>query len=125
MKIILSNKSAIPLYEQIKNAIKENILENNLSFGDKLPSFRTLSKDLKVSIITVKKAYDELEDEGFVQTKQGLGTFVANKSNEIKKEELQKKLENHLQQAINLSYKLNIDKKTFLNLIEILFNEGD
>lgn len=124
MKIILINGSAIPLYEQIKNAIKENILKNKVSEGQQLPSVRTLSKDLKVSILTVKKAYDELEEEGFVESRQGLGTFVAGKDSEVKREELQKKLEEHLQEAINLSIQLNLDKKTVLELFEFLYKEG-
>ncbi|MEF3318049.1 GntR family transcriptional regulator [Peptoniphilus grossensis] len=124
MKIILINGSAIPLYEQIKNAIKENILKNKVEEGEQLPSVRTLSKDLKVSILTVKKAYDELEEEGFVESRQGLGTFVAGKDSEVKREELQKKLEEHLQEAINLSIQLNLDKKTVLELFEILYKEG-
>ncbi|WP_019125305.1 GntR family transcriptional regulator [Peptoniphilus grossensis] len=124
MKIILINGSAVPLYEQIKNAIKENILKNKVEEGEKLPSVRTLSKDLKVSILTVKKAYDELEEEGFVESRQGLGTFVAGKDSEVKREELQKKLEEHLQEAINLSIQLNLDKKTVLELFEFLYKEG-
>ena len=124
MKIILINGSAVPLYEQIKNAIKENILKNKVSEGQQLPSVRTLSKDLKVSILTVKKAYDELEEEGFVESRQGLGTFVAAKDSEVKREELQKKLEEHLQEAINLSIQLNLDKKTVLELFEFLYKEG-
>ena len=124
MKIILINGSAIPLYEQIKNAIKENILKSKVEEGQQLPSVRTLSKDLKVSILTVKKAYDELEEEGFVESRQGLGTFVAAKDSEVKREELQKKLEEHLQEAINLSIQLNLDKKTVLELFEFLYNEG-
>ena len=122
--IILINGSAIPLYEQIKNAIKENILKNKVEEGEQLPSVRTLSKDLKVSILTVKKAYDELEEEGFVESRQGLGTFVAGKDSEVKREELQKKLGEHLQEAINLSIQLNLDKKTILGLFEILYKEG-
>lgn len=124
MKIILINGSAVPLYEQIKNAIKENILKNKVSEGQQLPSVRTLSKDLKVSILTVKKTYDELEEEGFVESRQGLGTFVAGKDSEVKREELQKKLEEHLQEAINLSIQLNLDKKTVLELFEFLYKEG-
>lgn len=124
MKIILISGSSVPLYEQIKNEIKENILKNKVSEGEQLPSVRTLSKDLKVSILTVKKAYDELEEEGFVESRQGLGTFVAGKDSEVKREELQKKLEEHLQEAINLSIQLNLDKKTVLELFEFLYKEG-
>ena len=124
MKIILINGSSVPLYEQIKNAIKENILKNNVKEGEQLPSVRTLSKDLKVSILTVKKAYDELEEEGFVESRQGLGTFVAGKDSEVKREEMQKELENHLQEAIKLSADLDLDKETILELFEFLYKEG-
>lgn len=124
MKIILINGSSIPLYEQIKNAIKENILKNKVGEGEQLPSVRTLSKDLKVSILTVKKAYDELEEEGFVESRQGLGTFVAGKDSEVKREELQKELENHLQEAIKISADLDLDKETILELFEFLYKEG-
>jgi len=124
MKIILINGSSVPLYEQIKNAIKENILKNKVKEGEQLPSVRTLSKDLKVSILTVKKAYDELEEEGFVESRQGLGTFVAGKDSEGKREELQKELENHLQEAIKLSADLDLDKETILELFEFLYKEG-
>lgn len=124
MKIILINGSSNPLYEQIKNAIKENILKNKVGEGEQLPSVRTLSKDLKVSILTVKKAYDELEEEGFVESRQGLGTFVAGKDSEVKREELQKELENHLQEAIKLSADLDLDKETILELFEFLYKDG-
>ena len=124
MKIILINGSSVPLYEQIKNAIKENILKNKVEEGQQLPSVRTLSKDLKVSILTVKKAYDELEEEGFVESRQGLGTFVAGKDSDVKREELQKELENHLQEAIKLSADLDLDKETILELFEFLYKEG-
>ena len=124
MKIILINGSSIPLYEQIKNAIKENILKNKVGEGEQLPSVRTLSKDLKVSILTVKKAYDELEEEGFVESRQGLGTFVAGKDSEVKREEMQKELENHLIEAIKLSVDLDLDKETILELFEFLYKEG-
>lgn len=124
MKIILINGSSVPLYEQIKNAIKENILKNKVKEGEQLPSVRTLSKDLKVSILTVKKAYDELEEEGFVESRQGLGTFVAGKDSEVNREELQKELENHLQEAIKLSVNLDLDKETILELFEFLYKEG-
>ncbi|MDU1176079.1 MAG: GntR family transcriptional regulator [Peptoniphilus harei] len=124
MKIILINGSSVPLYEQIKNAIKENILKNKVKEGEQLPSVRTLSKDLKVSILTVKKAYDELEEEGFVESRQGLGTFVAGKDSEVKREEMQKELENHLIEAIKLSADLDLDKETILELFEFLYKEG-
>ena len=93
MKIILINGSSTPLYEQIKNAIKENIIGNTVSSDAQLPSVRQLSKELGVSILTVKKAYDELEREGFIVIRQGLGTFVASMNQDLLKDEKQKEID--------------------------------
>lgn len=123
MRIVLVNGSSIPLYEQIKKAIKENISNETLKSGEKLPSVRNLSKELNVSILTVKKAYDELEEEGFVESKQGLGTFVSEELGEIRKEEKQKQLEAYLLQVINLSRQLGLDKETVLELFDYMYEE--
>lgn len=87
MRILLINGSSTLLYEQIKNAVKENIVEKIVSPDEQLPSVRQLSGELNVSILTVKKAYDELEKEGFIVIRQGLGTFVAPLSSELIREE--------------------------------------
>ncbi len=91
MNIIISNSSNTPIYEQIKEQIKNKIVSNELKTGELLPSIRNLAKDLRVSVITTKNAYDELEREGYVETIPGKGTYVANKNIElIKEEQLQK-----------------------------------
>ena len=69
MKIIIKNGSAVPIYEQIKNAIRDEVLKGNLKAGEKLPSVRAMARELSISILTVKKAYDELEDEGFIESR--------------------------------------------------------
>ena len=84
MNIIISNSSDVPLYEQVKEQIKNKIVSNELKAGEILPSIRNLAKDLKISVITTKNAYDELEREGYVQTIQGKGTYVSNKNVEDK-----------------------------------------
>src|SRR5699024_8431601 len=90
LNIIISNNSSIPLYEQIKEAIKKEIVTGSLKDGEKLPSVRSLSRDLKISILTVKKAYDELVEEGFIETRQGLGSFVSEDNSYLKQEEKNK-----------------------------------
>lgn len=124
MKIVLLNGSSIPLFEQIKNAIKENIMTGDLDDGEQLPSVRVLSKELKVSILTVKKAYDELATEGFIEIRQGLGTFVAENNQELKQEEKQKEMEAKIFEAIHLSKSLKLKKSEFFELIEFLY-EGE
>lgn len=124
MRIILKNGSAVPLYEQIKLALKENIIKKRVKPGERLPSVRNLSKDLKVSILTVKKAYDELEEEGFIESRQGLGTFVREDDGMIIKEEVQKTIEESLIKAIKLSRKIDLSKKTLFDLFDYLY-EGD
>lgn len=124
MKIVLVNGSSTPLYEQIKLAIKENISNETLKAGDRLPSVRNLSKELKISILTVKKAYDELEEEGLVESRQGLGTFVTEDLTEIKREEKQKQLEEYLKKASELSKDLDLPKETLFKLFSYIY-EGD
>lgn len=125
MKIIITNGSSIPIYEQIMEAIKDNIRDCVLSENDKLPSVRELSKDLKISILTVKKAYDELENAGFITVRQGLGSFVAPHSKELDREELQKEMERHLSEACNIAKRLEIDMAEFTELAEFIFGDKD
>ena len=87
MDIIISNSSEVPIYEQIKTQIKEMIIDGRLKAGDALPGMRTLAKDLKVSVITTKRAYNELEKEAYIVTTPGKGSFVANMNRELLKEE--------------------------------------
>ena len=124
MRIILINGSSTPLYEQIKNAVKENIVEKILSQDEQLPSVRQLSKELNVSILTVKKAYDELEKEGFIVVRQGLGTFVAPLNLDLIQEEKQKEMEENLLIACRLAKSIDLSESELLDLIKYIYR-GD
>ncbi|MCW6678612.1 GntR family transcriptional regulator [Anaerococcus sp. NML200574] len=124
MKIIIKNGSPVPIYEQIKNAIRDEILKENVKAGDKLPSVRALARELSISILTVKKAYDELESEGFIESRQGLGTFVGKEDPNLRLEEKQKKLEESLLSAIRISKDIEMEKNDLFELLAYLY-EGD
>lgn len=124
MKIIIKNGSAVPIYEQIKNAIRDEVLKGNLKAGEKLPSVRAMARELSISILTVKKAYDELEDEGFIESRQGLGTFVGKEDLNLRLEEKQKKLEEALLDSVKISRDIEMEKKDLFELLEYLY-EGD
>ena len=124
MKIIIKNGSPVPIYEQISNAIRDEILKENLKAGEKLPSVRNLARELSISILTVKKAYDELENEGFIESRQGLGTFVGKEDPNLKLEEKQKKLEEALLEAIRISKDIGMENSDLRELLAYLY-EGD
>lgn len=124
MKIIIKNGSPVPIYEQISNAIRDEILKENLKAGEKLPSVRVLARELSISILTVKKAYDELESEGFIESRQGLGTFVGKEDPNLKLEEKQKKLEEALLEAIRISKDIGMENSDLRELLVYLY-EGD
>jgi Predicted transcriptional regulators len=86
MNIIISNISRDPIYEQITNQVKDNIVRGNISAGELLPSIRNLAKELKISVITTKRAYEELEREGFIETVPGKGSYVSSQNKELLKE---------------------------------------
>lgn len=123
MKIIISNNSKIPIYEQIKNTIINQIMTDELSSGESLPSIRVLAKDIKISVMTIKKAYDELEIEGYIKTVPGKGSFVSEKSTNLLKESANKEIEKHLSKIIELSNKYNIEKEEILDVFEYLYKE--
>ncbi|HPE16098.1 MAG TPA: GntR family transcriptional regulator [Oscillospiraceae bacterium] len=100
MDIIISNSGAMPIYEQIQNQIKRLILTGALGEGEALPSMRLLAKELRISLITTKRAYEELEREGFVTTVPGKGSFVAARNPELVREEHLRQTEEHLQRAV-------------------------
>ncbi len=124
MNIIISNNSSVPIYEQIENAIKEAIFSNELKEEDMLPSVRNLANDLKISFLTVKRAYDELEQAGFIKTVQGKGSFVAPKNLEIIKEEKLKEIQDHIEKVYNISKIANISEDEVKELFRMIF-EGD
>ena len=123
MNIIISNNSSVPIYEQIKNAIKDAIISNELKEEEMLPSVRNLANDLKISFLTVKKAYDELEAEGFIKTVQGKGSFVAPKNLEIIKEEKLKEVQDYIEKIYNISKIANISEDEIKELFNIIFEE--
>jgi len=96
LDIILSNMSDRPIYEQIYNQIKNAIISGELKEGDMLPSIRALAKDLRISVITTKRAYDELERDGYIYTVAGKGCYVAKKNMELIREEYLKRIEEHI-----------------------------
>ncbi len=124
MNIIISNNSSVPIYEQIENAIKEAIFSNELKEEDMLPSVRNLANELKISFLTVKRAYDELEQAGFIKTVQGKGSFVAPKNLELIKEEKLKEIQDHIEKVYNISKIANISEDEVKELFKIIF-EGD
>ena len=123
MHIIVSNSSNIPIYEQIKEQIKNKIVSNELKTGELLPSIRSLAKDLRISVITTKNAYEELEREGYVETVLGKGTYVANKNVELIREEQLQKIESLMDTAVSIAKLSHISKEDLQNILEILYGE--
>jgi transcriptional regulator, gntR family len=123
MDIIISNSNSIPLYEQVKEQIKNKIISNELKAGEILPSIRSLAKDLRISVITTKNAYEELEREGYVETIQGKGTYVANKNTELIKEEQLQKIENLIETVVSIARISDISKKEIQEMLDILYEE--
>ena len=123
MNIIISNSSSEPIYEQIKKAIKQAISTNELKEEEILPSVRALANDLKISFLTVKKAYDELEAEGFIKTVQGKGSYVLPKNLELLREEKLKEIEKNISIVVKLSKIYGITEEEVINLIKIMFEE--
>lgn len=120
MKLIISNVSGIPIYEQIKQQVKSAILSGELQAEEALPSLRTLAKDLKISVLTVTRAYTELEQEGFVKNVQGRGCFVLGSGSELMKEQLIRKVENSLTEAIKAAKIANLSNEELHHLLDIL-----
>ena len=120
MKLIISNVSGVPIYEQIKQQVKAAILSGELKEEEALPSLRTLAKDLKISVLTVTRAYTELEQEGFVKNVQGRGCFVLGSGSELMKEQLICKVENSLTEAIKAAKIANLSNEELHHLLDIL-----
>lgn len=123
MYIIISNSNSQPIYEQIKEQIKNKIISGELKPGELLPSIRNLAKDLRISVITVKNAYEELEKEGYVETIPSKGTYVASKNIELIKEEQLQKVENLINTAVSIAKISKISKKEISDILEILYEE--
>ncbi len=123
MKIIVSNRSGIPIYEQIKSQIKEAIFSGALREDDLLPSIRQLAKDLKISVITTTRAYNDLEAEGFIVSVQGKGCYVLPQNKEMARENALRKIESALEDAIAAAKAGGIKKKEVSNMLDILCRE--
>ena len=124
MKLIISNSSPVPIYEQIKTSIIEQINNNELEENEILPSIRNLAEDIKISVMTIKKAYDELEKEGYIKSIQGKGTFVSPKNSNLIRENAQKEIEKHIESAVNIANMYEINKNTIKELVDIFYESG-
>lgn len=120
MKLIISNVSGIPIYEQIKQQVRAAILSGELQEEEALPSLRTLAKDLKISVLTITRAYTELEQEGFVKNVQGRGCFVMGRGSELMKEQLICKVETNLTEAIKTARIASITNEELHHILDIL-----
>ena len=123
MKMIISNSSSVPIYEQIKKSIINQILEGELSEDEVLPSIRVLAQDIKISAMTIKKAYDELEKEGYLKSIQGKGTFVAPKNTELAKEQAQKDIEKYIEKIVTISNRFKIDENDVIEMFKMIYRE--
>ena len=124
MKMIISNSSSTPIYEQIKNSIIQQIMNDELKEDEAIPSIRSLAQDIKISVMTIKKAYDELEQEGYIISRQGKGTFVAPKNTELAKEKAQQDIEEHISKIVEISKKYQIPQEEILDIFN-LFDRGE
>ena len=124
MKMIISNSSSVPIYEQIKKSIINQILEGKLNEDELLPSIRVLAQDIKISAMTIKKAYDELEKEGYLKSIQGKGTFVAPKNTELAREQAQKDIEKYIEKIVDISNRFEIDEKDVIEIFKMIYEDG-
>ena len=120
MYIVLSNSSDLPIYEQIKEQVKTQILSGELSENEMLPSLRQLAKDLKISVLTTTRAYNELEEEGFITSRQGKGFFVMPRGSDLLREQLIKDVETNLNNAILSAQRASMTDDELVQLLKLL-----
>lgn len=125
MKVIISNNSDVSLYQQIKDQIKDAIFKEELKAGDPLPSIRSFATDVKVSVLTIRRVYEELEQEGFVTSQVGIGTFVATGNLEILRDSKRRYVEDKMQDMIKAAKALNISKEELNAMMDILYEEDN
>ena len=123
MNILIDNKSGAPIYDQIYSQIKSQIISGVLREDDMLPSIRGLAKDLRISFITTKRAYEELEKDGFIYTLPGKGCYVASKNVELLREENLKKIEEHIDEIVRLAASCNLSKKDIIEMVHFSMEE--
>ena len=124
MLILIDNKSGVPIYDQIFTQIKGHILSGELKTEEALPSIRGLAKDLRISVITTKRAYDELERAGFIYTVPGKGSFVAAKNETLLREEHLKKIEEHMNAIRDLARLAGVDRGEVLQMWDLMWEES-
>jgi len=125
MKIIISNSSPDPIYEQVARQVKAGIISGELREGEALPSIRKLAQDLQISVITTKRAYEELEKEGFIDTVEGKGSFVAMQNKELLREKKMKIVEDKLAEAVAEARLLGIERAELEEMLDLLYGEKD
>lgn len=125
MHIHLSNASDKPIYEQITMQLKEAILANKLQAGDALPSIRMLAKELKISVMTTKRAYADLERDGFIETVAGKGSFITERNQDFLREELLRQIEEHLQKAVKTAKTAGLTKEELQELLSLILEEDN
>ena len=124
MDILIDNKSGAPIYDQIYSQIKTQIISGALREDELLPSIRNLAKDLRISVITTKRAYDELEREGFLYTVAGKGCFVAARNVELLREETLKQIERHMEEAVKLAVSCNLSGEDLAEMLRYFTQEA-
>ncbi len=124
MKLFIDNKGGCPIYEQVYTQIKTQIINGSLREDDPLPSIRSLAKDLRISVITTKRAYDELERDGFLYTVAGKGCFPASKNVELLREENLRTIEAYAEKILQLGATCNLSRQELLELITLTWEEG-
>ena len=125
MEIIISNNANKPIYEQITSQIKSMIMSGELKPGEAIPSMRSLAKSIHVSVITVQKAYEDLQRDGFIETSVGRGSFVSAQNKEFYLEEQQRRAEEHLQAAANIGRVSNIPLSKLTELLTMFYMEDE
>ena len=123
MNILIDNKSGTPIYDQIYSQIKSQIISGTLKPDEMLPSIRGLAKDLRISFITTKRAYEELEKEGFIYTLPAKGCYVAPKNVELLREENLKKIEEHIDEIVRLAASCNLSKQEIMEMVNFGLEE--
>ena len=124
MKIIIDNQSGKPIYEQIYFQLKNQIISGELAEESPLPSIRNLAKDLRISVITTKRAYEVLENERFIYTLPGKGSFVAKANRELLREENLRKIEEHLEAALDLAQSCKLSREEIIEMLDCIMEEG-
>ena len=125
MTVFIDNKSGAPIYDQIYSQIKSQIISGALAENEMLPSIRGLAKDLKISFVTTKRAYDELEKDGFIYTIQAKGCYVAPKNTELLREENLRKIEEHIDEIVKLAATCNLTDDDIIEMLRFALKEEE